>query len=449
MDYRKSFIRGLVALTGLSGLVAVTMAQQQPGPVEIKALKGGVYYTQGGVGGNSGIIVGQNGVIVIDAKTTPESAKDMFGKIARLTPKAVTHVILTHSDLDHVNGLAAFPVGITIIAHENNKKEQDTALRAGGRGAPPADHQPTQTVTKNKESVTLDGVKFTLLHWAPAHTSGDLVVYLPDQKICSTGDLIVTNRADDNPNIHFEKNELVLHGRCPARRENVNYVANEYGYDKASLHEREIFADQNLERIYDSASNPLSGSRWWLEAEDPALASTTQPPADGKSLAMPTIQHAPSYLMRQPSLREMPPAPPDPAIPSARPPAPVAPLAAPTRPVTKIAPTIVRLSPELETLGAMQSPEIKFRASGRESPSAAQFRVAVDENGAVRYCFLENSSGDAALDEQARKYLALSRFSPIENRKSKIENGFAWGTAMVEWGNDIVAPSPATESAIP
>ena len=187
----------------------------------------------------------------------------------------------------------------------------------------------------------------------------------------------------------------------------------------------------------------------WLEAEDPALASTTQPPADGKSLAMPTIQHAPSYLMRQPTLREMPPAPPDPAIPSARPPAPVAPLAAPTRPVTKIAPTIVRLSPELETLGAMQSPEIKFRASGRESPGAAQFRVAVDENGAVRYCFLENSSGDAALDEQARKYLALSRFSPIENRESKIENGFIWGTAMVEWGNDIVAPSPAPESVTP
>ena len=54
----------------------------------------------------------------------------------------------------------------------------------------------------------------------------------------------------------------------------------------------------------------------WLEAEDPALASTTQLPADGKSLAMPTIQHAPSYLMRQPALREMPPAPPDPPIPA-------------------------------------------------------------------------------------------------------------------------------------
>jgi glyoxylase-like metal-dependent hydrolase (beta-lactamase superfamily II) len=180
-------------LTGLSGLVGVTMAQQQPAPVEIKPLKGGVYYTQGGVGGNSGIIVGQNGVIVIDAKTTPESAKDMLGQIAKLTPKPVTHVILTHSDLDHVNGLAAFPAGITIIAQENNKKEQETALRAGGRGAPPADHQPTQTVTKNKESVTLDGVKFTLLHWAPAHTSGDLVIDLPDPKIMFKGNLVTSH----------------------------------------------------------------------------------------------------------------------------------------------------------------------------------------------------------------------------------------------------------------
>jgi TonB family protein len=180
----------------------------------------------------------------------------------------------------------------------------------------------------------------------------------------------------------------------------------------------------------------------WLEAEDPALASTTQPPADGKSLAMPTIQHAPSYLTRQPALKDVPPSTPDPAVPSAQPPAPVEPPHAPIQMVAKIAPTIVRLSTELETLGAMQSPKMKFTASGHESPQAAQFRVAVNENGAVRYCFLEKSSGDAALDEQARKYLALCRFSAIRN-------GFVWGTATVEWGNDIVAPSPATESVAP
>ena len=54
--------------------------------------------------------------------------------------------------------------------------------------------------------MTIDGVKLELLHFAPAHTSGDLIVYQPAQKIVSTGDLVVTNRADDNPNIHFEKN---------------------------------------------------------------------------------------------------------------------------------------------------------------------------------------------------------------------------------------------------
>jgi glyoxylase-like metal-dependent hydrolase (beta-lactamase superfamily II) len=65
---------------------------------------------------------------------------------------------------------------------------------------------PNQVTTKTKESMTIDGVKLELYHFAPAHTSGDLVVYLPAQKIVSTGDIVVTNRADDNPNIHFEKN---------------------------------------------------------------------------------------------------------------------------------------------------------------------------------------------------------------------------------------------------
>src|SRR5262245_59890631 len=117
-----------------------------------------------------------------------------------------TTAIITHSDGDHLNGLVAFPPGIKIIAHENNKKEQQTALSAGGRGAPPADRLPNQVTTKTKEALTIDGVKLELYHFAPAHTSGDLVVYLPAQKIVSTGDLVVRNREDDNPNIHYEKN---------------------------------------------------------------------------------------------------------------------------------------------------------------------------------------------------------------------------------------------------
>ena len=183
----------------------------------------------------------------------------------------------------------------------------------------------------------------------------------------------------------------------------------------------------------------------WLAAEDPALASTTQPPPDGKALVMPTIQHAPSYLARQPALKDLPPAPPTLRIPSSRPPAPVEPPRGPAQVVPRVTPTAIRFSPELEALGSAQVPELRFTASGEESPETAQFRIAVNEHGEVRHCFVQNSSGDAALDEQARKYLALTRFS-ILHPPSSILASLTWGTATLEWGNDVgpsSAPNPS------
>jgi len=50
--------------------------------------------------------------------------------------------------------------------------------------------------------MTIDGVRFVLLHWAPAHTSGDLIIYLPDQKIAFTGDITVMRLP--YPLIHLE-----------------------------------------------------------------------------------------------------------------------------------------------------------------------------------------------------------------------------------------------------
>src|SRR5579872_4659323 len=194
-----------VFLTGSVGLcfAMLAIAQAPPAaPFTAHQLKPNVYWIEGG-GGNSGVIVGDKGVIIVDAKTTPAGGKELLDNVAKITPKPVTTVILTHSDGDHVNGLASFPAGITIIAHENNKKEQETALAAGGRGAPPADHLPTQLIAKNKTSLKIDGVKIELYHWAPAHTSGDLVVYLPSEKIVFTGDIVAAQLPD--PLIHLEK----------------------------------------------------------------------------------------------------------------------------------------------------------------------------------------------------------------------------------------------------
>jgi cyclase len=194
---------GFATVVSLSMLAAVGFAQAPtPAPLMVHQLKPNVYWVEGG-GGNSGVIVGDKGVIVVDAKTSAAGGKELLDDIAKITPKPVTTVILTHSDSDHVNGLASFPAGITIIAHENNKKEQDTALAAGGRGGPPAGHLPTQIISKNKDDLKIEGVKVEVLHWAPAHTSGDLVVFLPDEKIVFTGDIISTQ---PDALIHLEKN---------------------------------------------------------------------------------------------------------------------------------------------------------------------------------------------------------------------------------------------------
>lgn len=182
----------------------------------------------------------------------------------------------------------------------------------------------------------------------------------------------------------------------------------------------------------------------WLEAEDPALASTTQPLPGGKTLTLPTVQHAPSYLMRRPKLRELPPSPEDSTIPSAHPPAPIETRTALKAIVPETTSTTVRLSTNLEALGPIQMPKMQFDSSNPETPSVAEFRIAIDGTGAIRYIFLENSSGDVNLDEQARKHLSLSRFPSIRNLRSENGNQLTWGTATVEWGNDIVlSPAPA------
>src|SRR5579872_1586652 len=197
MHLRRTFL----VLSSALAIVGLAYAQAPAAPFMTHQLKPNVYWIEGG-GGNSTVIVGDKGVIVIDAKTTAAGGKELLEDIAKITPKPVTTVLLTHSDGDHVNGLAAFPAGVKVIAQENNKKEQETALATGGNGAPPADHLPTQVVTKPKETVTIDGETLELYHWAPAHTSGDLVVYLPKYKIVATGDIIATN--NPYPRIHDE-----------------------------------------------------------------------------------------------------------------------------------------------------------------------------------------------------------------------------------------------------
>ena len=189
--------------------------QQQPPPIKVTKVKDNVYFVQGGAGSNNGFIVGKNGVILVDTKITPASEKDVLAEIAKVTPMPVTAAIITHSDGDHVNGLAALPASVTVIAQENCKAEMQAS--AGSRNPAPQDRLPSKTYAKT-DKLTLDGVHVRLYHWAPAHTSGDTIAYFPDQKVVFGGDILTTNANQPNPNplIHLEK-----HGSAAGWIENV------------------------------------------------------------------------------------------------------------------------------------------------------------------------------------------------------------------------------------
>jgi cyclase len=186
----------------LAALVSGARAQAPAVNETVKPVKDNVYFASGSTGSNDGIIVGKKGVIVVDTGITTASEQAELAQISKITPNPVEAAILTHSDGDHVNGLAVLPAGITIIAQDNCKKEMQEAMSTPQGNAPQLP-LPTKTIAM-KGSDTIDGVRFEFLHVAPAHTSGDLVIYLPAEKIVFTGDIISGNTP--YPIIHREKN---------------------------------------------------------------------------------------------------------------------------------------------------------------------------------------------------------------------------------------------------
>ncbi|MCA1660427.1 MAG: hypothetical protein LC642_07850 [Verrucomicrobiaceae bacterium] len=171
----------------------------------------------------------------------------------------------------------------------------------------------------------------------------------------------------------------------------------------------------------------------WIEAEDPALSSTTQRPPDAPTFALPKVEHVPSYVTARPALREPPQYQPDLSIPSARPPGPVPQERTSNARPAAVTPSTVTFSDEIGSLGGIQLAPLKLTASRKEPPEAAEFRIAINARGAVQHCFLQSSSGDPALDAQARAYLLQCRF-PSGAQELR------WGVAMFEWGNDLNAP---------
>jgi len=183
---------------------ALAAAASPPG---VRQLRPGDYLVAGPIS-NAGFIIGEDGVIAIDAQIFVPAAKAELAEIARLTTKPVNAMILTHSDPDHINGLPAFPRGMAIYAQDKAKAEIEGVIadpNSNGLPPPPAirDYVPTHTV-QQREDLVVDGVRLVLIHTAPAHTDGDLIVYLPASRLVYAGDLL-TPAIGLYPGIHLNK----------------------------------------------------------------------------------------------------------------------------------------------------------------------------------------------------------------------------------------------------
>lgn len=174
--------------------------RQAPVPVTAHKINENVYEVRGGAGSNSSFIIGDDGVILIDAKMTDQSAGDMIEAIKKITDKPVKLLILTHSDGDHVNGMTGLPENISIIAHVNTARDIKKENESGRVKLP----LPGLTFSEKMPVSNLKGNQDIILYYfGPAHTDGDIVVYMPEYRIAVIGDLFFKGM---DPLIHRHKN---------------------------------------------------------------------------------------------------------------------------------------------------------------------------------------------------------------------------------------------------
>src|SRR4029079_5558543 len=131
----------------------------------------------------------------------------------------------------------------------------------------------------------------------------------------------------------------------------------------------------------------------WIEAEDPALASATLRPPDSRLRALPKLAHVPSYIIEEPKLKDAPPWDLTPPPQNALPPGPVQVDRNVNQPSWPKVPTRAFFSEELKPLGEPRVTPAQFTASTTEPPESIRFRIGVNANGEVRYCFRVTSSG--------------------------------------------------------
>lgn len=155
---------------------------------------------------NSGVIIGDDAVMVVEAQATPRLAGKVIERIRSVTDKPITHVVLTHYHAVRVLGASAFKAQQVIMSEtarnmvvERGQEDWDSEFQRfprlfEGHESIPGLTWPTTTFN-GRMSVWLGRRRVDILQLGRAHTAGDAVIHVPDQNVMFTGDIVEAHSA--------------------------------------------------------------------------------------------------------------------------------------------------------------------------------------------------------------------------------------------------------------
>lgn len=126
---------------------------------------------------NNLIVVTTDGVLIAESQGTSANVQRLVADVAKLTPQPIRYVVVGSEHGDHTGGIAAFPAGITYLAHPFSA---------------PRIKQPTEPVA-DKRVLMLGGTEIDVLFLGRGHTGGDLEVYLPRQKVLFMSEVFINH----------------------------------------------------------------------------------------------------------------------------------------------------------------------------------------------------------------------------------------------------------------
>ena len=184
----KHCVRTLVCLAAAAG-PRVASAQRDFSGIEIKSthVAGNIYMLEGS-GGNIGVSVGPDGILIVDDQFAPLADK-IRAALAKLGPGKLEFVLNTHWLSDHTGGNAIFGPQAPIIGHRHVRERLSSRQHVLGRVVEPSPPEALPVITfDDSVSIHFNGEEIRAVHFPRGHTDGDSVIFFTGANVVHMGD---------------------------------------------------------------------------------------------------------------------------------------------------------------------------------------------------------------------------------------------------------------------